>query len=84
MKNLKKMSLNLATKELSRKELKCIMAGSGSNCKENANCSVYVNGYTHSGNCKGSYGNNVATCYCLTMYGQYVPTSNGGMSRCWN
>ena len=30
MKNLKKMSLNLATKELSRKELKEIMAGSGS------------------------------------------------------
>ena len=29
MKNLKKMSLNLATKELSRKELKGIMAGSG-------------------------------------------------------
>jgi hypothetical protein len=53
MKNLKKMSLNLATKELSRKELKGILAGSGSygcgnpcgslTCAFTSNCPICYN-----------------------------------------
>ncbi len=54
MKNLKKMSLNLATKELSRKELKGIMAGSGNSggggcpwgCREWEICCGSYNGPT--------------------------------------
>ena len=84
MKNLKKMSLNLATKELSRKELKGIMAGSGGGCNSYNKCSLYANGNTYEDYCTAVSGSNTVTCYCSTAYGVHSPSSNGGWSRCWN
>lgn len=76
------MSLNLATKELSRKELKSIMAGSGGGCTSN-DCYLYVNGTTLKGFC-GSLNITQPYCFCVTSYGYYgSTTSNGGTSRCW-
>lgn len=78
------MSLNLATKELSRKELKGIMAGSGGGCNSYSKCSLYANGVFYQGFCTYVFGSNTGTCYCGTSYGIYTPSSNGGASRCWS
>ena len=68
MKNLKKMSLNLATKELSRKELKSIMAGSTSGgvyCPA-YRCHFDMGGATWSGHCATGNGVYSGGCYCIT------------------
>ena len=72
----KKMSLANIQGKLSRSEMKNIMAGSSS-CSLETSCSLYT-GTTWYGECGVINGH----CKCITAYGDYQPTSNGGVSRC--
>lgn len=59
------MSLNLATKELSRKELKSIMAGSGIYCPA-YKCHFTMGGHVFYGTCQTGQDVYSNGCYCIT------------------
>ena len=81
---MKKINFKAMSQSLTREEMRSVMAGSGGGCNSYTKCSLYANGLTYEGFCSAVSGNNTVTCYCNTDYGVYMPSSNGGWSRCWS
>ena len=91
MKKLKLMISKMENAEvLTRSQLRNILGGAvmittipghiggGNGCLSKP-CTYYIEGVgTYTGTCGGRDG----FCWCMTIVGPYIPTSNGGVSRC--